>query len=224
MNPGQTAWVSVDWRSSTDVYNFAVTIDAPKDYVVSYPSGRAFTSLYGSSSLAGGTEDFTAFKISVPYSAHGAAVITLNVAWTTSSTTSGNSGSGSSGNEQLNANLKIPLKDYQGISLNLLTNSVDVSRTSAAYVAVHFEGLAPSLNNFTVTVSAPTGIIVTYPSNGSTSGLNGGTSLFNGIPDFVAFHIDASGVPPGTYPLTLNESFDTSSHQTTTSVVDLVVS
>lgn len=224
MNPGQTAWVSVDWKSSADVYNFAVTVAAPKGYLISYPSDRAFTSLYGSSSLAAGTEDFTAFKISVPYSASSVAAIQLYVSWTKGSSSSGANGSRQSGADHLNASLQIPLLDYQGSALKQLTNSVDVSRASPAYVNVDFEGLAPSLNSFTVTVSAPNGITVTYPSNGSSSSLNGGTALFNGIPDFVAFHIDASGVSPGTYHLTLNESFNTTSNQTNTGVLDLVVS
>ena len=119
MNPGQTAWVSVIWKADKNITSFRVTAAPPAGVTVSYPSDRAYTSLYGSSSLAKNTQDFTAIKVSVPYSASGSVTLPLTVTWKNGSS-----------NRTATTNLTIPLVAYAGPDLSLVTTSLRVPQAT----------------------------------------------------------------------------------------------
>lgn len=59
--------------------------------------------------------------------------------------------------------------------------------------------MAPSLNDFRMTADAPVGAVVSYPGNGSSSGLYRGDQLHQGEADVSAFRLDVSGLKPGQY-------------------------
>ena len=59
--------------------------------------------------------------------------------------------------------------------------------------------MAPSLDDVRMTVDAPVGAVVSYPGDGSSSGLYGGDQLHQGETDASAFRLDVSGLKPGQY-------------------------
>jgi hypothetical protein len=221
MNPGQTAWVSVAWRASSNISNVALTVTAPAGYTVSYPSDRTFTSLYGSSALAGGTQDFTAFRLSIPYTASGTATLTLHATWDMGL---GKKDNDTSGRNSADSTLTVPLVAYTGTTLTMTTASVSVSKAAPSWVKVAFTGGAPSIRDMRITATGPAGLVVTYPGDGTSSGLNGGATLLGGASDFTSFRLDASALAAGTYPLDLVETYSTAAAGRSTGRVNLVVS
>ncbi len=59
--------------------------------------------------------------------------------------------------------------------------------------------MAPSLDDVRMTVDAPVGAVVSYPGDGSSSGLYGEDQLHQGETDASAFRLDVSGLKPGQY-------------------------
>jgi hypothetical protein len=221
MHPGQTAWVSVAWAAKSNVSNVAVTVTAPAGYTVSYPSDRAFTSLYGSASLAGGTQDFTAFRLSIPYTASGTASLTLHATWDMGL---GKKDNDTTGRRTQDYTVAVPLVAYTGTPLTMTTTSLTVSKSTPSWVKVAFTGGAPSLRDVRVSATGPAGLVVTYPSDGTSSGLNDGSTLLGGASDYTSFRLDAQGLAPGTYPLDLVETYATAATGRSTGRVNLVVS
>ena len=221
MHPGQTAWVSVAWTAPGKVSNVAVTVTAPAGFTVAYPSGRAYTSLYGSASLAQGTQDFTAFRLSVPYGATGSASVALHATWDP-----GNSGAKrepTTGRRSLDTTLEIPLTTYVGPDLTVATKEVTASAATPTWVRVDVRGEAPSTTGLRATASGPADLLVTYPGDGTSSGLNDGDTLLGGATDFTSFRLDASALEPGTYPLDVALSYATDAPRTGTERISLVV-
>lgn len=214
MNTGQTAWVSVVWKTNKTISDFKVTAAPPPGVTVAYPSGRAFTSLYGSSSLVEKTEDFTALKITIPYTiAPGNLRIPLVATWNYD---------GEPDSKAMT--LTIPLTPYVGTTnLTQLTSSVTVDRSTPTWVQVRFRGAAPSLDTFRVTATGPAGLGIVYPGDGTSAGLNGSSTLYKGLEDYTAFRVDASQLEPGTYALDLRETFNRPGAVTSTGTVSLVV-
>ncbi len=69
LSPGQSAWLALGWSSDRTVTDWSTTVSAPAGVTVTYPSTRGGrdTSLFASGTLVGGTKDFVAFRLSVPY-------------------------------------------------------------------------------------------------------------------------------------------------------------
>ena len=69
LSPGQSAWLALGWTSDRTVTDWSTTVSAPAGVTVTYPSTRGGrdTSLFASGTLVGGTKDFVAFRLSVPY-------------------------------------------------------------------------------------------------------------------------------------------------------------
>ena len=220
MHPGQSAWVSVGWAAPTNITNVAVTVTAPPGFSVRYPSDRAFSSLYGSASLAGGTQDFTAFHLTIPYGATGPVSLDLHATWDPGNSHKHND---TDGKRSLDTTLTVPLAPYTGPDLAVTTTSVTVSRATPAWVRLDVRGGAPSTTGFRLTASGPPGLVVSYPGDGSSSGLDAGDPLLGGATDFTAFHLDASELDPGTYDLQLDETYTTAAAGRATGEVHLVV-
>ncbi|MBW8826017.1 MAG: hypothetical protein JF603_06685 [Acidobacteria bacterium] len=214
MHSGETAWVSTVWSTSATITDFTATMSATDGATVAYPAGRAFTSLYGSSSLAGDTQDFAAFKITVPYSASGSVTVSVSATWV----------DGSKGKpDSLTSTVIIPLSRYAGPSLTQVTTQVSVPRATPTWVQLRFTGSAPMLDGFRVSVTGPTGLAVVYPGDGSSSGLNGTTGLQGGVTDYAGIRLDAGKLTPGSYALRLTETFSRPDPTTETGTVTLVV-
>jgi hypothetical protein len=215
MKPGQTAWVSMIWTAPTsnDLTDFKVTATPPAGYAVSYPADKAFTSLYGSSTLVKKTSDFTAFKLSVPYSATGTVSIPVTVSYLNKGTL-----------ESQATTLSVPLVAYAGVNLTQVTTSVTVPKATPTWTQLSFTGGAPMLSKFKVTVTGPAGLVVIYPGDAKSAGLNSGDSLQGGATDFTAVKLDATALAKGTYDLTVTETFERPTAVTNTGKVSLVVS
>ena len=220
MHPGGTAWVSVVWTAPDTALEFAVTGSAPDGFEVGYPADRSDTSLYGSSSLAGDTQDFTAFRLTVPYSATGTATVTLDATWR-----NGNSGNGVGlGSKGASTTtLDIPIEPYTGPDLTQVTTSVTVPRSTPTWVKLAFTAEAPLLQDLRVTAAGPSGLTIGYPADGTSSGLEGGAALHGGDTDVAGMRLDASKLAPGTYALTVTASYRMLQPATTIGRVILVV-
>ena len=221
MHPGETAWVSVVWTAPETVLEFAVEAIAPPGFEVAYPAGRVDTSLDGSSSLAGSTQDFTAFRLTVPYSASGSAVVTLDASWRNGNNGNG-VGLGSKGSST--TTITIPLVPYTGPDLTQVTTSVTVPRSTTTWVKLAFTAEAPRLQDFRLTASGPVGLTIGYPADGTSSGLGAGADLQGGDTDATWVRLDASQLAPGTYTLAFTASYRRLLPGTTTGKVTLVVS
>jgi hypothetical protein len=60
---------------------------------------------------------------------------------------------------------------------------------------------------FDLVVADPAGLTVSYPSAGTSASLYFNDVLEDGETDFVAIHVDTTGVAPGTYSLGVKVSY-----------------
>lgn len=224
MHPGQTAWLPLVWLADDTVDEVAVTVTAPAGYSVEYPAGRAFTSLYGSASLAKHNIDFSAFKLSVPYGASGLVKVDVHATWVRRGNNGNGNGNGAGTPGSLDVSVTVPLVAYLGRDLATTPSSVAVKAANPAWVELPFRGGAPMLHDFRVTVAGPPGLVVTYPGNGASSGLNDSPSLQGGASDHSAVRLDATAVPKGAHTLTVTATYATATPKTVTLEVPLAVS
>lgn len=227
--PGQSAWVSVVWTAQQTVTGFSTKVSAPAGVAVSYPTtrGGSDTSLYGSDTLVGQTKDFTAFKLSVPYSQTSAFQVTLTSSYVT---TPGNSGNGGGGGENAqsystSATVTVPIVAASGPVVTLATTRVAIAAGSNGFQQIAFTAGAADLNGVTMTVGTlPPGLQIAYPGDKASAGLNGGSTLVGGTTDYAAVRLDASGLKAGTYALPVTLSYMGASAATFSGTVQLVVS
>jgi hypothetical protein len=220
MDAGGTAWVSVTWGADNKTLtDFTVTATAPAGVTVGYPAGRRASSLYGSSTLVKRTEDFTALQVSVAYGRTGSVVLPLHATWSIENGAGKEKSTGS-----LDGSVTIPLKTYTGPALQLTTTSVQVPKATPTWVDLRVTGAAPSLTDVRVTVGGPAGLVVGYPADGAFSGLDADALLLAGESDRSGVRLDASALPPGTYPLTVTVAYTGAIAGTFTGGVSLRVS
>ena len=70
-----------------------------------------------------------------------------------------------------------------------------------AWLGVEWTGIAPVLDDVTMTVTAPAGAVITYPAEGSSTSLHYDSVLEDGETDIARFLVDASGLEPGTHSI-----------------------
>ncbi|MGZ4781075.1 MAG: hypothetical protein ACXVYL_04200 [Oryzihumus sp.] len=218
--PGQSGWLSVVWTGDLTVKGWSTTVDAPKGITVTYPTtrGGSDTSLYGSSSLVGGTKDFTAFKVSVPYDQKNDFQVTLTSTYVLADDTKGTL-------LKTTARVKVPVEDASGPAFTQKTTSVSIAAGSNTFQQIAFTGGQTDLTGFTVSLGTlPAGLEVAYPGDKSSSGLNGGSTLVGGSTDYAAVRFIATGLKAGTYTIPLTISYTAASAQTAIGKVTLVVS
>lgn len=224
MHPGQTAWLSMVWEASDTVDEFAVTVRAPEGFAVAYPDGGTDTSLFGSASLAKRTQDFTAFRLSVPYGATGPVELEVHATWVRRGNNGNGGGNGAGTPGSLATTLSVPLEPYTGPALAATPGPLAVRQDAPGWVELPFVGGAPRLDGVQVTVAGPPELVVTYPGEGTFAGLSQEPSLLGGAADHAAVHLDASALEPGTHPLTVTVAYDAGGPATVTLEVPLAVS
>lgn len=224
VHPGQTAWLSMVWEASDTVDEFAVTVRAPAGFAVAYPDGRSDTSLFGSASLAKRTQDFTAFRLSVPYGVTGPVELEVRATWVRRGNNGGGGGNGAGTPGSLDTTLAVPLEPYAGTALAETPGPLAVRQDRPAWVELPFVGGAPRLDGVQVTVAGPPGLVVTYPGEGTAAGLSQEPTLLGGATDHAAVHLDASALAVGTHPLTITVAYDAGGPATLTLEVPLAVS
>jgi len=236
--PGQSSWVSVAWTSRATVTDWSTTVTAPAGVTVTYPTtrGGSDTSLYGSATLAGGTQDFTAFKLSVPYTQRTSFRVTIT------STYMGCTGLltcldvllagdrstwAASGIRQstLQTTVTVPVVAATGVPFTQDTTQVAVAAGSDGFSSISFTGGQTDLAGFTVRAGAlPAGLQVGYPGDRSASTLNSGSTLVGRSTDHVGIRFITTGLAPGTYVVPLTISYTAAAPVTAVGAVTLVVS
>jgi hypothetical protein len=220
--PGQSGWLSVVWTSDNTVTDWSTTVTAPVGITVTYPATRGGrdTSLYGSSTLVGTTRDFTAFKLTVPYTVTTDFTVTLT---TTYVYDQGNGGSGQ--NLTTSATVTVPVRPASGPAFTQYTSTIPVKAGSDRFQQIWFLGGTTDLADFTVALgSLPAGLQVGYPSDKTSSALSGGTTLIGGDTDYVAIRFNTVGLVAGTYDIPLVITFTAAAPVTVSAKVTLVVS
>ena len=237
--PGESSWVAVSWTSHATVTGWSTKVTAPAGITVTYPTtrGGGDTSLYGSATLVGGTTDFTAFKLSVPYTQRAGFPVTVTSTYTgcsglltctdqalLSGTASSLLGIGARVST-LTTTVNVPVVPAVGAPFTQGTTEVSAPAGGSSYQKISFTGGRTDLADFTVRAeSLPAGLEVTYPGDRSSSSLNGGSTLAGRTTDQASLRFDATGLAPGRYVVPLLISYTGATAATAPGVVTLVVS
>jgi hypothetical protein len=221
MHAGQTAWVSTLWNGTNKAAdNFKLTATST-GATISYPANTAtYSSLYGSSTLSNNATDFAALKVRINDAATSSVTIDLSAEYDLRN----NNGNNSNPTHMTQSKtVTIPITAVTGSSLTVNTTSLtSVAHGGEAWQKVSVTGKKPGVTNLTATVSAPAGITVAYPADGSAAGPSQSSTLDVDTTDFLAFKTAAdSSVVPGTYNVTVTMSFGNGQQQQAT--VSLVV-
>jgi hypothetical protein len=205
MLPGQQGWISALWTANQDVCDVRVTVAGP-GIIVSYPSNTGdYTSLYTSWGLATGNLDYTAFNVTVPATVTAAVPLTLRITYQLlppgqikkddDLRSKKFDCQGPKGEQTVTASL--PVQVPTGDSVVQRTTTASVARTAPGWVRIVYAGRRAVAGPFRVTVGPVSGLAVSYPGDAKSTGLDAATVPRVGREDYVAVHLDASGVPPG---------------------------
>jgi hypothetical protein len=230
--PGQSAWLSTVWAADQTVTNWSTTVVAPAGVTVSYPTtrGGSDTSLYGSATLVGNTQDFTAFKLAVPYTRTTAFQVTLVSTYTSTCGDNGqckDQGAGNDGKARdfsTSATVSVPVQPAVGPAFTQNTTTLEAAPGSNAFQQLSFTAGQADLADFTVRAGAlPAGLTVGYPGDAPVSRPTAGRSLLGRSTDTVAVRFDVTGLAPGSYRVPLVIGYTGAAPTTAAGTVTLVV-
>jgi hypothetical protein len=230
--PGQSAWLSVVWTADQTVTNWSTTVTAPPGVTVTYPTtrGGADTSLFGSDTLVGGTRDFTAFRLQVPYTRTTSFPVTLLSTYTGTCGDNGQCKENGGGNDDkvrdhsLSVTVTVPVRPATGPAFTQDTTTVAVAAGSDTFQQIAFTGGEADLADFTVRLGTlPAGLQVGYPADAAVTRPAGGSALVGRRTDHVAVRLDATGLAPGSYAVPLEIGYTAAAPQATSGTVTLVV-
>jgi len=197
---GDSAWVAINWQGKGgDVTNFKVVAETPSGVEVTYPENTpGFTGLMNGHVLSEKEMDFSALRLTVPYSQAKKFKVKLLVSYTVDGTLVEDSFA-----------VTVPVVSYNADQdLAQVTDSIgSMASGESDWFDVLFTGLAPVMNNFDVVVSDPAGLTVSYPQAHSSTSLYFNNILEDNETDFAAIHVDTRGAAPGTYNLGLQVSY-----------------
>ncbi|GIJ54917.1 hypothetical protein [Virgisporangium aurantiacum] len=206
MLPGQSGWVGTMWAAADDICGLKVTASGA-NVTVTYPGNTAtFASLSKADTLKAGAMDYTAFKLSVPTTAP-IALIPMQLTATYTEVADGATTCVGT-KKTVTANATLPVVAPIGDAVVQKTSSVTLTRTAPAWTQISYLGRKSGVTNFRVTVTAPAGMTVVYPADGTSSGLNGGPVLGVGVEDYAAVRLDATALKAGTYTATVKATWD----------------
>lgn len=199
---GDTAWVSISWKAKrTDATDFRIVATTNVAGVtISYPENTdPYSSLMDNDTLSANEIDFTSLRISMPY---GVTKIKLKVVatWT------------QDGREKSkDYKVEVPAARFNGDDVAQVTTDVGAMQAGTPeWIEISWTGVAPILNDVQLTVSGPTGIVVTYPNDRAFTSLMYDNILVAGETDYAAAFIDASALSPGSYILDVILSYSKS--------------
>lgn len=215
MLPGQQGWVSALWTAKKDVCDVQVTASGP-GMTVNYPANTdTFSSFYVNSALATDTIDYTAFDVTVAPTAASAVPVTLNVTYTQLPPGQIKKGDdlktekfdckGPKGSQTVTTTL--PVLAPTGPKVVQKTTSVTVARATPTWTKIAFAGGGPTTGDFRVTLTPPVGLSVTYPGEGTSTGLDAHAALPVAREDFAAVRLDASALAPGSYQVPVRATY-----------------
>ena len=206
LNPGQTAWVSTLWRgASEDASSFELTVvqPIPKGISVSYPENTgSFSSLYKASTLLAGDTDYSSIKVQVGDTVLGTQHIKLNVEYQLA---------GKKQKQKMDVNL--PVVEATGPTVEQLTTTAGpIAAGSAEWVNVSYKANKPGVTDARLTATPPAGATVSYPNDGSFSGLAADSTLSVGETDHASFKIDTGTLAPGSHQVELDLTYGNGQH------------
>jgi hypothetical protein len=230
--PGQSAWLSVVWTGERTVTEWSTTVSAPAGVTVSYPTtrGGSDTSLYGSDTLVGGTRDFTAFRLQVPYTQKASFPVTLTSTYRDTCGDNGQCKDNGGGNDDkerrhtLTTTVTVPVVPASGPAYTQVTTSLPVTAGSNAFAQLAFTAGEADLADVTVRAERlPAGLAVAYPGDGTVSRPAGGTGIVGRTTDQFALRFDATSLAKGTYTVPLTITYTAAAPRTASGTVTLVV-
>jgi hypothetical protein len=221
MHPGQTAWVSTLWNGTNKAAdNFKLTATST-GATISYPTNTAtYSSFYNSSTLWNNATDFAALKVRINDNVTSTVTINLTATYELRN----NNGNNSSPTPKTeNLQVTVPVQTVSGASIGVNTTSLTaVAQESEAWQQFSVTGRKPGVTNLSATVTAPAGITILYPADGTSAGLSQSSTLDVDTTDFLAFKTAVSNsVTPGSYNLTVTMSYGGGQQQQAT--VSMVV-
>lgn len=219
MLPGQTGWVSTLWGASDDVCDVKVTASGA-GLTINYPANtKTYTSLSKGDTLAAGHVDYAAFNVSVASNK----LVSLNpVTITYTYTEKADGATTCTGTKRTGTQTAtLPIISVTGDAVTQKTSSVSVPKKTPVWTSLVFQARKGGVDDLRITVSGgPAGLVVSYPQERAYTQLNDGASLPVGADDFAAVKFDATNVAPGSYKLTVKQTYGTT---TDTNDLTLVV-
>jgi len=190
---GDTAWVAISWKAKkTDATNFRIVATTDVAGVtISYPENTdPYSSLMDNDTLSANEIDFTSLYISVPY---GVKKVKLKV--TATWTQDGK-------NQSKDYKVVVPVAKFTGSDVaQVTTDAGAVTAASPQWIKIDWTGVAPILNDVQMTVSGPTGIVITYPNDRAFTSLSYDNILVAGETDFASAYVDVSALSTGSHTL-----------------------
>ena len=190
---GDTAWVALSWTAKEgDATNFRIVAEVrTRGATVSYPENTGdHSSLMDNDTLSNREIDFTALKVSAPYGVKNVK-LRVKASWVSDGE-----------RESKTYNVTVPVASFKGEDIAQASKDAgSVSVSEPAWLGVEWTGIAPVLDDVSMTVSGPSGAIVTYPAEGPSTSLHYDNVLEDGETDVARFLVDASALEPGTHSL-----------------------
>ncbi len=206
LNPGQTAWVSTLWRgASSDATSFELTVvePIPKGISASYPENTgSFSSLYKESTLRAGDTDYSSIKLQVADNVLGNQEIKLNVEYVLSGK-----------KQKQKVFVTLPVVEATAPTVEQLTTTAGPIRAgSSEWIEVNYKANKPGVTDARLTATPPAGATVSYPNEGSSSGLATDSTLSVGETDHATFKLDTRTLAPGSYEIRLDLAYGSGQH------------
>ena len=108
-------------------------------------------------------------------------------------------------NEKQKVDVTLPVVAFNGPAVEQLTHTVGpIPAGSAGWVDVSYKANKPGVTDAQLTARPPAGATVTYPNDGSSSGLAADSTLSVGETDHASFKIDTGTLAPGSYKVELD--------------------
>jgi hypothetical protein len=117
----------------------------------------------------------------------------------------------------MHKNVTVPITVRTGNAMTVNTTSLTQAHGTTKWHQVSVSGRLPGITSLTARVSAPGGISVVYPNDGTSSSLSQGANLDSDTTDYFAFQTTVGpSVAPGSYNLTVTMSYGSGSQQVAT--------
>ena len=182
---GDTAWILLQWQGLADVTDFELRATGTDGVTVSYPTNTGdHSSFMQGRALAEGRLDSTALKVTVPADAKKQVYLNLSFTWTAYGES-----------RQATTQIRVPVVDYKGDDFEIVDRAVRPGADGDMWVEITYRGLAPSLQDFRVTVpkAADNGVDLYFPRTDHSS-LNSDSELEDRETDYIRFRFDPDQV------------------------------
>lgn len=182
---GDTAWILLQWQGLADITDFELRATGTDGVTVAYPTNTGdHSSFMQGRAIAEGRLDSTALKLTVPANAKKEVFLDLSFTWTAY----GESRQGST-------QIRVPLVEYKGDDFQIVDRAVRPGVDGDMWIEITYRGLAPSLQDFRVTVpkAADKGVDLYFPRTDHSS-LNTDSELEDRETDYIRFRFDPDQV------------------------------